>query len=950
MRALAGLAFSGGCEPDPPLAARHGGRRPRRVIAQGERQSGRRLGAGVVPMVTDVAEQVMAGGGLSAGCLPDPVLAAKIAAPDVSRLAVQRPRISDLLTRGTRWSQLTVVTGPPGSGKTMALALWAAAGPGPVAWVALDWYDNRPESFWSYVVAALRQSGAVIPQAPPAGPMENGTDHAFLLRLVSALAGQDSPATLVLDDFHVITEPDVLTGLDFVLRNVGSGLRLVVSSRTDPPLRLHRYRLAGELAEIRASDLAFSVAEAGLLMAQYRGAISADALESLTLRTEGWAAGLRLAAISMDTHPDPDQFIKELVTEDSALTGYLVEEVLSTQTPQAQEILLSTSILEQVSPETAAELTGDPQAAGMLPALARANTFIQPIGSGWYRYHPLFAEVLRLKLRLRYPERVPDLYRRAARLWQRNGSLTNAVRHAAKAGDWQLAASMVIDGLAIIEIIEPQRDPSLTSEFSGMPDSGAWDGPQPYLVSAAVSLARGERESCVAALAAADAILARLPSDLEIPGQLAATMLRQAVSRQTGDLPGAAAAAAHAEALASMIPGDMPGRHPGIRAHLLAARGMAELWSGHLDEAVCVLDSGVTAAAAAGAEHERAECLGYLALAEGLRGGLRRCADLAGQAAAATASDAHPPVPRPNPAADVAAALAHLERHELREVQSLLVQADAALAASPDKLAGTVAWLIAAGAGLAEGRADVTAECLAKARSGWRAPDWLEQKLAGVELQACLAAGNAQAALAVAERIDRNSSPDAAIMHARARAAAGDTSNARHALAPALAAQHAPDPVRLRAWLADAQLSYDSGDRARGHRSLSSALRLAGREQLRLPFVLERGWIGQALRRDPELARSYQRLLAPAPDQHQLPAPLNASPPDQPAIVVVEQLTEREREVLRHVSEMLNTAEVASEMYISVNTVKTHLKSIYRKLAASHRREAVRRAQQLKLI
>ena len=404
----------------------------------------------------------------------------------------------------------------------------------------------------------------------------------------------------------------------------------------------------------------------------------------------------------MDTHPDPDQFVKELVTEDSALTGYLVEEVLSIQSPEAQEILLSTSILEQISPETASELVGNAQAARMLPALARANTFIQPIGSGWYRYHPLFAEVLRLKLRLKYPERVPDLHRRAARLWQQNGSLTNAVRHAAKAGDWQLAASMVIDGLAIIEIIDPQRDPSLAGEFSSMPDSGVWDGPQPYLVSAAVSLARGDRESCAAALATADAMLARLPSDLEIPGRLSATMLRQAVSRQTGEVPVAAAAAAHAEALAGMIPGDMPGRHPGIRAHLLAARGMAELWSGHLDEAVSVLDSGA-AAAASGTEYERAECLGYLALAEGLRGGLRRSADLAAQAAAAvTASEPHPPVQRPNAAAAVATALVHLERHELREVQSLLEQADAALAASPDKLIGTVAWLVAAGAGLVE--------------------------------------------------------------------------------------------------------------------------------------------------------------------------------------------------------------------------------------------------------
>ena len=255
-------------------------------------------------MVADVARQATTSDGQSAVWAADPVLASKITAPDVSRLAVQRPRISELLARGTRWNPLTVVTGPPGSGKTMALALWAATEPGPVAWVALDCYDNHPGAFWSYVVAALRRSGTVIPEALPAGPPEQGTDHMFLLRLVSFLAGQESPVILVLDDFHVLTEPEVLTGLDFVLRNVGSGLRVVVSSRTDPPLRLHRYRLTGELAEIRASDLAFSIAEARLLMAQYRGTMSADSLECLTRRTEGWAAGLRLAAISMDTHPD----------------------------------------------------------------------------------------------------------------------------------------------------------------------------------------------------------------------------------------------------------------------------------------------------------------------------------------------------------------------------------------------------------------------------------------------------------------------------------------------------------------------------------------------------------------------------------------------------------------------------------------------------------------------
>ena len=238
--------------------------------------------------------------------------------------------------------------------------------------------------------------------------------------------------------------------------DAGPGLRLVVSSRMDPPLRLHRYRLAGQLTEIGGSDLAFSVAEAGLLMARHGCTLSADSLECLTRRTEGWAAGLRLAAIALDTHPDPEQFVQELAAEDSAVTGYLVEEVLGTQPPQVRDLLLSTSIVEHVSAESASELAGDEQTGAILPALAHANAFVQPIGCGWYRYHTLFAEMLRLKLRREHPDRIAPLHRRAARWYERNGQLADAVRHAAQASDWPLAARMVIDGLAIGEIIEPR--------------------------------------------------------------------------------------------------------------------------------------------------------------------------------------------------------------------------------------------------------------------------------------------------------------------------------------------------------------------------------------------------------------------------------------------------------------------------------------------------------------
>ena len=263
---------------------------------------------------------------------------------------------------------------------------------------------------------------------------------------------------------------------------------------------------------------------------------------------------------------------------------------------------------------------------------------------------------------------------------------------------------------------------------------------------------------------------------------------------------------------------------------------------------------------------------------------------------------------------------------------------------------------MAAGCALAEGSAAAARQNVARARSGCPVPAWLGRKLSLAESRAHVAAGDARAALAAAGQAGGDDAPEAAVMLARAWAAAGDGARARHALEPVLAARaEAPELLRLQARLVDAQLSYDGGDRAGGRRSLAAALRLAEREQLRLPFVLERGWISPVLRHDPGLAAAHRRLLAPAPGAGQLPAPGGGRLPVRPgppgrAPVLVEPLTEREQEVLRHFCGMLNTAEVAAEMYISVNTVKTHLKSIYRKLAATHRSEAIRRARQLNLI
>ncbi len=878
----------------------------------------------------------------------DPLLLSKVTVPSRPGWLVPRPRLDKLIDEGAR-GPVTTVTGPPGAGKTMALALWASGSPppGPIAWVTIDHYDNRPRVFWSYVLAALRHAHIGIPRAMSATVRRYAIDHEFLLRCAALMAAQDPPVTLVLDDVHLLTSQRVLDGLAYVLRHAGQGLRLVVSSRMDPLLPLHRYRLTGDLTEIRVSDLAFSTGESGLLMAQHGITLSAESLERLTERAEGWAAIMRLAAVSMDGHPDPEQFVKELVAEDSAVAGYLVDEVLNAQPAHIRDFLLTTSILDRIREDIASELLGAGPDVAVLSDLVRANALVQRDDSGWYRYHSLFAAVLRLKLRREDPTRVPDLHRRAARWHRRNGLLAEAVRHAADAGDWQFAARTVLDELAIGQLIESQGHEPLADGFRHMPQGVTWAQPQPLLVTAALDFARALDSLTEPVLSTAESMLAHLPAGEEIPSRLAAALIRLAVSRRTGDLGAALAAAGEAQALVEALPEDRLAQHPGIQAQVLAGRGAVRLWSGHFAEAAAFFEAGA-AAGGADSQSERADCLGHLALVEAMQGQLSHATELAAGATGGPDGDVDRPAGVTSQAAEVALASVYLDRNELSRARRWQKRAHDALRARPDKLIGAAACLVTARRSLAEGRGSATLEIVGRARLGWSPPPWIEHRLMLLGSWAYVLTGDFPSAIDMAVRAGPDSSLDAAAALARALLASGDAQGAAHALASAPPGDHEPAGVRLSAWLADAQISYGHGDHARGRRSLEHALRLAEPEQLRLPFVMDRGWLRPVLRRDPELAQPYRRLLEPDLvsagwiEARQLAG--QAEP------LIVEPLSEREREVLEHVSAMESTAEIATGMYISVNTVKTHLKSIYRKLAVSHRGEAVRRARQFGLL
>ena len=590
------------------------------------------------------------------------MLASKIIAPALPGWVISRPRLTERIAGGAA-GPLTTVTGPPGAGKTIALASWAAAGtaPGRVAWVTLDDHDNQPGSFWSHVVAALRQAGVAVPGGLPALSRGRAIDHGLLLELASVLAAHDPPLVLVLDDLHLITAPGPVQELATVLRYAQPGLHVIAAARADPLLPLHRYRLAGELTEIRAAELSFPVPEAAQLMAQHGISLPAEMLELITRRVEGWAAGLRLAALSLDHHPDPALFIKNLTAEDNAITGYLVAEVLDAQPAATRDLMLRTSILNQVSADLACELTGDPQAAGTLAALARSNVFVQSIGGGWYRYHCLLAAVMRLMLRRESPGRVPGLHQRAARWYQQHGLPGEAIAHAAQISDWPLAAQIVIDELAIGDLLEPGGNSPLADRLRQIPGPPPLpDGParpQPLLATAALHLSDGRDQACAGPLDAAERLLDQLPAGQEITSRLAAALIRATAALRSGDLGCARAAAAKAQALFDQLPDGLQTGRLQTHAQVLSVRGTVELWSGDLAAATAAFRA--AAAAAPQGSHEQATCHGHLALIEALDGHLNRAVELA---AAAMMPPAGPPVS----SAAVALALVHLQRHSRR--------------------------------------------------------------------------------------------------------------------------------------------------------------------------------------------------------------------------------------------------------------------------------------------
>ncbi len=369
-----------------------------------------------------------------------PLLATKLHLPRPRAQLVPRPRLVEQLQKGMVGA-LTLVSAPAGFGKTTLLAQWVAQSGIPIAWLSLEPEDNEPTSFLTYLIAALQTLDPHLgaPALARLGPPQPAELQTVLTLLTNDLMNWQGEAfALVLDDYHVVEAPPIHHALTFLLEHLPPKMHLIIATRADPPLPLARLRARGQLTELRAAELRFRAAEAGAFFERVMGLhLPPEDVATLRTRTEGWIAGLQLAALSLQGHAPVTEFLPAFTGSHRFVLDYLSEEVLSRQSPAVQTFLLHTSILERLSGSLCDAVTGQEESQAMLEALDKANLFMISLDDErrWYRYHHLFAEVLHSHLQQAEPMLVPELHRRASTWYEQHDLIIEAVHHARLSAD-----------------------------------------------------------------------------------------------------------------------------------------------------------------------------------------------------------------------------------------------------------------------------------------------------------------------------------------------------------------------------------------------------------------------------------------------------------------------------------------------------------------------------------
>jgi LuxR family maltose regulon positive regulatory protein len=802
--------------------------------------------------------------------------------------------------------------------------------------VTLENEDDQASTFWTYFIEALRRATPSLPEMAPLVPSET-VERATLGRLAAALGDQPVPVVMVLDGVSQLSGRQWAVDLEFVLRHADQRLRLVLVGRWDPPLPLYRYRLSGDLTEIRSGDLAFTSPEVASLLALHGVKVSDQAMAALLEHTEGWAAGLRLCASSLQGRADPDDLVATLSGEQTTIAEYFIGEVLRTLQPKVRKFLVETSVLGDFTPELADAVTLRGDARRILVTLARENAFIQPIGenAGQYRYHRLFAELLRAQLASEEPDQSAGLHLRAARWLADQGATVEAAGQAAQANDWTEAARIAVAHHAVGSLVTDGVRGRLGGVFRTMPESAG--GPEVAVVRAAIAAANGLGEAAAANLAG----FARLIGEEDDALRLA-RLLVQAHPAVAGEPAAVAVGIQEAETLLAVLPQGCHAGHPELHVLLLAAKGVAQSRAGAVEPAAESFAAAV-AAAGVGSELTKIECLGRLALIEAYLGRLSRAERLARETL--DLGEQYGLVPDRRPATGrLALAWVELERYDVDAADRDLRGAQSQCRPGAEGTAVAAFAIVKSRRLQARGELRDAMRTLRGAEAVPDAPAWLARENLLAQTRMLITAGELTEARETLDRLAGSDQPDVLLVRGSLLLAAGETEQAYDIVRTVADSPRATAPVAVDAWLLLAMCAARLQDVTGAREALRRALRAAAPEVHRR--ILNQAWtrLRRVLREDDELATEYHALGVASEKAARETAERDAGP------VLVEPLSKRELEVLHGMAAMLPTEEIAASMFVSINTVKTHVRSILRKLSASRRNEAVRRARALDLL
>jgi LuxR family maltose regulon positive regulatory protein len=851
---------------------------------------------------------------------------------------VRRPAVDRLLD-AEEGDRLTVVAAGAGWGKTTAVASWAAGRPGPVAWIALEPRDTVPQALASRVLEALRGSGAVPPdhdlarlRVPPT------STPGFVARWVQGLASLPRPVTLVLDDLDVLRHRTVVTTVrDLLAAEVP--LRLVLLSRADPPLE-HRGS-----TRVAADDLAFTAADVRAL-AELEGVdVSPQQARNILARTRGWPTGVRIAVARLARRADGDPGPEDALADDRAVAGYLVDEVVDRQPPAVRSFLLRSSVVPTFSPELARALSPSAPPGRLHDALAAAHDFVAPVRADGaaLRYHPLLREILHATLRLRDPDGHQDAHACAARWLLRHGDPVAALDHATDAEQWDLLGRVLAEAAAPLLVgpgREAVREALVRLPYDDLPPA-AW----PELCAAALAHVDRAFPACRVHVQRVRTLLGTGPwpgagptASVPTAADVLTDLLEAAASRGLGDVAGQERAATAAVDALGRVAWPFPAFGGYLRgAHDL--RGHALLWRGDLAGARRELTASVAAepdvvdltslSARAGLALAYA-ALGQLDAAEREA---RAAVDLAAGSGWTSYSHVRP--------AYAALAWVALLRGRWAEADRAVAYGFAAAEAGADPACVAALHALQVLVALSRGRVRAAGAAAAAGRTDDQPPPLVVAlRLRGqVELEQAGAPGPAAAAPG------RIASPLEALVAGRRSHARGEPAEARrHARAAAGWAEDLRDPLtQTEAALLLAEVAEPRRGAGYAEDLVRHALTVAGPERLVRPFVVGTGpGVRAALAR--VLPGRTDTLAAEVAGHLRAPAPV-AEPDPLPTT-----LTDRELSVLTALPTMASNAEIADDLVVSVNTVKAHLKSLYRKLDVPTRRAAVARGRELGLL